>query len=956
MKKYFWIIIAVFLLPINISAEEMLLPFFEDCADLSAAVSHSEKLMATPHTDEEISFTDDFSFIQRTELSAQWLVYAVPKECNITVSTYFWDGDALSHFNFYLSDDGESFRQVKPNIKVHPKIEGKWLTIDYKIKNTDAGYIKIEFGNLGGNAWNPAIRHIKCEEAGKSGQFFDVEDKEMLSRLELLHSLGILNGYEDGSFRPQEQVTRSQFVTAAVRLMNMSDRLTEYSGYTYFGDVDAESVYAPYINLAVSAGIIDVNAEKLFYPDKTVAYEEAAKILTCALGYRQYAEAVGGYPLGFISISEDIKLGRNVAKDDFSRGALANMLYNALEAPVLQQKSFGENIGYAKTEQALWNFHKVTSVTSLLTDNGITSLTGGSNIPAGNVVIGYSEYSCDDDKIRDFLGHRVKAYVNEDNEIICFTDETEEVVHITSDEADVFDNSVIRYNNKKISVTPNTRIIYNGEFLASAGDCNLSDYKPTDGEITVIGSPAEIIKIKNYTVLVTTGGGVFDKSVWGRFTGEHILNLDDCDFIRIIRDGEETGELLYNADEVIQIARSYGGRYVEIIITTDAVIGEVTATGEDEIAVDGKIYIAAPHYYSTTPLRSGESGYFYQDRNGKIVWGDIKMSPYNNYGYVIKSGQVENITGEAEVKLFTQNGKTEIFTIDKRVSTPAAGAVIKYKLSAEGKINKIEQAVRNYGGSSMYYGGTLASLYNISDTVIFVVPENKEDDESYSMRKKDILKAGNRYNAEIYDTDDKYIPKLAIVHQSGSELTNLTNYNEIVVITKISVTLNEKGDEVYAAELGNGKSLKFSSKEIEDITAVTPCRNKALHIGDAGNAPAIGDMLQYGTDENGDINAVRFLFTPGATDFYEWTSDGAVSEYNFTGDTAVFYGEVEQRQDGRIIASAANGRKRNLSVTSAAVFEIEDGKIKKADLTDINPGDRVACGILTGSVKIIVKN
>ena len=42
--------------------------------------------------------------------------------------------------------------------------------------------------------------------------FYDVTDETVLENLMLLNRLGILSGYEDGSFKPADNVTRSSFV------------------------------------------------------------------------------------------------------------------------------------------------------------------------------------------------------------------------------------------------------------------------------------------------------------------------------------------------------------------------------------------------------------------------------------------------------------------------------------------------------------------------------------------------------------------------------------------------------------------------------------------------------------------------------------------------------------------------------------------------------------------------
>ena len=156
---------------------------------------------------------------------------------------------------------------------------------------------------------------------------------------------------------------------------------------------------------------------------------------------------------------------------------------------------------------------------------------------------------------------------------------------------------------------------------------------------------------------------------------------------------------------------------------------------------------------------------------------------------------------------------------------------------------------------------------------------------------------------------------------------------------------------------GDEKQLFINPHDVEDITTISSCKNKILQRGGQGTRILPGDLLQFGLDENGDINAVRFLFTPTATEFYEWTSGewGTASADNFFGETASFYGSVIQKNGERFIISAQNGWLRNFAVSSAAVYALENGKLKAADTAEINPGDTVACCILSGSVKIILK-
>ena len=187
---------------------------FDDCESFDLVYAKSENLTAVGASEEEkVNFDGDFSFIQRTALSAEWLVYKINPVDALQVSTYFWDGDALSHFKFYVSADGEAFEQVKPKTKIQPKQEGKWLVIDYTLKNLppDAAYVKIEFDNLNGNSWNPAIRSVRSGAVPDTSPLHDIVGTPYESPVRLLSALKIISGFEDGTFRPDLPVTRAEF-------------------------------------------------------------------------------------------------------------------------------------------------------------------------------------------------------------------------------------------------------------------------------------------------------------------------------------------------------------------------------------------------------------------------------------------------------------------------------------------------------------------------------------------------------------------------------------------------------------------------------------------------------------------------------------------------------------------------------------------------------------------------
>ncbi|CEN82002.1 glucan endo-1 [[Clostridium] sordellii] len=87
-------------------------------------------------------------------------------------------------------------------------------------------------------------------------------------------SSGYVNGYEDGTFRPDSSITRAEFV----KLVN------KYFGFNNkedikFSDIHTNDWYYKDICIASKAGYINGYEDKTFKPNKTITREEVSKIL-----------------------------------------------------------------------------------------------------------------------------------------------------------------------------------------------------------------------------------------------------------------------------------------------------------------------------------------------------------------------------------------------------------------------------------------------------------------------------------------------------------------------------------------------------------------------------------------------------------------------------------------------------------------------------------------------------
>ncbi|MDD6077180.1 MAG: S-layer homology domain-containing protein, partial [Clostridiales bacterium] len=87
---------------------------------------------------------------------------------------------------------------------------------------------------------------------------------------------GWINGFEDQTFRPDVTLTRAMFVTMLGRLSGAD--LTQVSE-SVFPDVSASDYYAPYVQWATASGIVDGFPDGTFRPDENITREQMACIM-----------------------------------------------------------------------------------------------------------------------------------------------------------------------------------------------------------------------------------------------------------------------------------------------------------------------------------------------------------------------------------------------------------------------------------------------------------------------------------------------------------------------------------------------------------------------------------------------------------------------------------------------------------------------------------------------------
>lgn len=231
-------------------------------------------------------------------------------------------------------------------------------------------------------------------------KFSDVSDSYTATAVESLRLMGVLDGYGDGTFRPDTVLNRAQFCKMAVYAMDGSGELGRYSTVTIFPDVKPSHWASAYINMASKKGIISGFADGKFKPSQTVTAGQAVTILMRGLGYKD--EDMGGvWPQSYMAEAQTNGLlkstGITSAYAGLTRAQAARLFLNLFEAK------------HGKGD-ALFSYKVGEEVYLTAVDGGQGTMTaGGKSYTMAHPVASTS-----------LIGSKGKAVLNSAGEILTF--------------------------------------------------------------------------------------------------------------------------------------------------------------------------------------------------------------------------------------------------------------------------------------------------------------------------------------------------------------------------------------------------------------------------------------------------------------------------------------------------------------------------------------------------------
>lgn len=273
--------------------------------------------------------------------------------------------------------------------------------------------------------------------------FSDVSaDNAYKDAIDNLSSLGVLEGYPDGSFGTKNPLTRAQFAKIVVAMTGNSDA-AESKKTEVFTDVSANHWAIGYINEAAELGLITGYPDGSFAPEENINYAQAITVVIRMLGYSS-AEVGTNWPFDYINKAAELGITKNLRfsnSEILTREVAAYILNNSLFA----KEGSGNVVSGLKKVEDIIIYGTNKNNSGIATDEVLT--TGGT----------FKKGKIDVDK---YLGQKVTVKINSDNEITMVTKSSSGAREYTLTGA--YEDKILTSESGYVSVEGDTASYYKG--------------------------------------------------------------------------------------------------------------------------------------------------------------------------------------------------------------------------------------------------------------------------------------------------------------------------------------------------------------------------------------------------------------------------------------------------------------------------------------------------------------
>lgn len=565
-----------------------------------------------------------------------------------------------------------------------------------------------------------------------------------------LMSVGVIEGFPDGTVRPDGLITRAEFSKIAVVAMGLEEAAASVMGPTPFTDTVDGAWYSGYVNVAASNGLILGYPDGTFGPNRNLTNNEAITILVRLLGMGPVVEKAGTWPSNYVgrAANEGILKGVAVAGSaNALRGNVFRMLNNSLTINIWGAIGFNSdgtvNYGRLVPAETLLNDRlDVVSGENRVTDFDLENGTVTLGAPISGAIAGATYDVLWDLDLYDAYLRVCDVWMNEDDEIIYLGPKSTQHIDAININA-ALDKVRLEGADRSIDAAGGADMLINGVLQGGlvAGDFNFAKVVlNADGEVWLIDAwnwndwlvveEVDGTEVLGYgesedmeDFVITKDGKVIGLD--GLEPGDILFFHAAGEFAEVYNDSV-SGDITHIFTDRMRVAgKDY--RYVSPNIDLAAVGVDMKYLDEDD-EIDSVTAAVAEQFQDEGPVvvfRDRKGGGVFVDGDlgapglGDFlgyVWEDTLT--YTDRGVPMRTLEVvteEGVLWSADVKVADVPGYTGFANIGAWDAQVLVGTVLKITLDADAKIDDIDiELPQDPGGP----GTAIVGPFDTSDSFV----------------------------------------------------------------------------------------------------------------------------------------------------------------------------------------------------------------------------------------------
>ncbi len=423
------------------------------------------------------------------------------------------------------------------------------------------------------------------------------QSEEVKPSMSLLCDLGIFRGYEDGTLRPENNITRMEYAALVTRLVGLND-VFDYEDDMFY-DVSRDMWGAGDVAAAQKMGYVQGYGDGCFGPEDNITELDAVKIIVSALGRDTVAAREGGYPTGYVSVATKLKILSNGVSADrlATRRYVADLFALSLDIPIADKElstgTGGETLYI--TDDTFLSEMNVTAVRGVLrAAYGVNTTTTA--LDRDEILIGDEKFEVKKQVYAQYIGDTVDAYVRDygrdDEEVLGIYRVYAAANSVTINAADISDETTFselvyteRGSRRRVALAPAIAICYNGTVLGRTSDYTIDKIHPQTGTVKLIslsgGTEYDCAVVESYKTVVVKSAT--DDGIYDVFGSSVTADFDDDEFsLTVLIDGENASLADVRAGDIADVALNTDKTVAKIIITRESVQTTVLAYGDND--------------------------------------------------------------------------------------------------------------------------------------------------------------------------------------------------------------------------------------------------------------------------------------------------------------------------------------------------------------------------------------